>query len=221
MSEAEVMDNDAAYGILLVDDEEAILESLELTLSPPYRVFTATTGEKGLEILEREEIALIIVDQVMPGMTGVEFLEFAAERQPRAIRMLLTGYADITSLVRAINDGRIYRYLNKPWEPEELKQTVKRAVDHNHLAAENSRLVAELRSTNFFLEAVMDRLGTGALAVDAEGIVRAANRPAREYLDLSDDPRGTQMPAIRDAEPKHIAVEASYGIEISNANNGM
>ena len=117
------------YGILLVDDEEAILESLELTLAPEYRVFTASRGEEGLAILEQEEIALIIVDQVMPGMSGVDILEQVSERSPRTIRMLLTGYADMNSLVRAINDGRIYRYLPKPWEPDELRMDVRRALE--------------------------------------------------------------------------------------------
>ena len=126
------------YGILIVDDESAILESLELTLGGDYHVFTANSGEQGLEILEREEIALIIADQVMPGMAGVEFFEKAIERNPSAIRIMLTGYADIGSLVRAINDGRIYRYIAKPWEPEEVRLNVKRALEAHELATENT-----------------------------------------------------------------------------------
>ena len=141
------------YGILLVDDEEAILESLELTLADEYRVFTASTGKAGLEILEREEIALIIVDQVMPGMSGVEILEQVSERSPRTIRMLLTGYADMNSLVRAINDGRIYRYLPKPWEPDELRMDVKRALEAYQLAWENTQLTGALAAANAKLRA--------------------------------------------------------------------
>jgi len=136
------------YGILVVDDEEAILESLEMTLEGDYRVFTATTGAAALEILEREEIALIIADQVMPGMTGVEFLEQAIERNPQAIRMMLTGYADLSSLVRAINSGHIYRYLPKPWEPEELRLNVKRALEAWELSRENVQLAAALAEAN-------------------------------------------------------------------------
>jgi len=83
------------YGILVVDDEDAILESLELTLGSEYQIFTATSGEQGLEILAREQIALVISDQVMPGMSGVEFLERVIESNPRAIRMMLTGYSDM------------------------------------------------------------------------------------------------------------------------------
>jgi two-component system response regulator HupR/HoxA len=141
------------FGILVVDDEEGILESLELTLGPDYRVFTATSGEAGLEILEREEIALIIADQVMPSMSGVEFLEKAIERNPRAIRMLLTGYSDIGSLTRAINEGRIYRYLSKPWEPDEVRLNVKRALEAFELATENIELAAALSEANERLRA--------------------------------------------------------------------
>ncbi len=141
------------YGILLVDDEPAILESLELTLVPEYRVFTASTGEQGLEILDRENVALAIVDQVMPGMTGVEFLEQVTERSPRTIRMMLTGYADMAALVRAINEGRIYRYLPKPWDPDELRLNVRRALEAYQLAWENSELAGALADANERLRA--------------------------------------------------------------------
>ena len=79
------------YGILVVDDEVAIRESLELTLGADYRVFTAANGEQGLAILEREDVALVIADQVMPGMNGVEFLEKVIERRPQTVRMMLSA----------------------------------------------------------------------------------------------------------------------------------
>jgi len=141
------------YGILVVDDEDAILESLELTLGSEYRIFTATSGEKGLEILDREQIALVISDQVMPGMSGVEFLEKVIERNPRAIRMMLTGYSDMPSLIRAINEGRIYRYLPKPWEPDDLRINVKRALDVYELSSENAQLADALAEANDRLRA--------------------------------------------------------------------
>jgi two-component system response regulator HupR/HoxA len=143
----------APYGILLVDDEPAILESLALTLGDDYRLFTAISGEEGLAILDREEIALVIVDQVMPTMSGVEFLEKAVERNPRAIRMLLTGYSDLGSLARAINEGRIYRYLTKPWEPDEIRLNVKRALEAYELASENTQLSEALSKANERLRA--------------------------------------------------------------------
>jgi two-component system response regulator HupR/HoxA len=136
------------YSILIVDDEEGIRESLELTLSEQYRVFTAKDAQEGLAILEREPIALVIADQVLPGMTGVEFLEKVIDRRPAAIRMMLTGYADVASIVRAVNEGRIYRYIPKPWEPEELRVNVRRALESYSLATENASLAAALRDAN-------------------------------------------------------------------------
>jgi PAS domain-containing protein len=112
------------------------------------------------------------------------------------VRIILTGFADMDAIIRAINDGHVYAYITKPWEPELLKQVVRRAVDHHALAVENERLVADLRGSNLFLEAVMDELDTGALAVDAAGVVRAANRLAREYLGLPSDARGRPLEEV-------------------------
>ena len=141
------------HAILVVDDEPAILESLEMTLADDYRVFTAATGEEGLAVLERETIALVISDQELPTMKGVEFLESAIAVAPRAIRILLTGYADINSLVRAVNEGRIYRYIAKPWEPHEVRLNVKRALESYELASENAQLASALAQANDRLRA--------------------------------------------------------------------
>jgi two-component system response regulator HupR/HoxA len=141
------------HGILIVDDEPAILESLELTLGGDYRVLTVPSGEAGLEVLKQHDVALIITDQVLPSMSGVEFLERAIEINPRAIRMMLTGYADIGSLVRAINEGRIYRYISKPWEPDEVRLNVKRALEAFDLATENVQLASALADANERLRA--------------------------------------------------------------------
>ena len=146
-------DEARAYGILIVDDEEAILESLELTLGIEYRVFTAASAEAGLEILDREDIALVISDQVMPGMSGVEFLEKVIERNPRATRMMLTGYADMPSLIAAINEGRIWRYIPKPWEPDDLRIAVKRGLEVYALSSENAQLADALAEANERLRA--------------------------------------------------------------------
>ncbi len=146
--DAETPPPEKSFGILLLDDEEGILESLELTLRDDYRVFTARTGEEGLEILDREDIALVISDQVMPGMSGVEFLERVERRRPETIRMMLTGYADIGSLTRAINEGHIYRYVPKPWEPDELRLNVRRALEAWQLQQRNVQLGTELAAAN-------------------------------------------------------------------------
>lgn len=136
------------FGILLVDDEEGILESLEFTLQDDYRIFKARNGLEGLEVLAREDIALVIADQVMPKMSGVEFLEHVNAHYPDVLRILLTGYADMSSLMRAVNEGRIYRYIQKPWEPNELRLIVKRALEQFALARENRELSLALHEAN-------------------------------------------------------------------------
>ncbi len=136
------------YGLLIVDDEKDILRTLSLTFEEEYNVFTTSTGKEALQILEHEDIALILADQRMPEMSGVEFLERTIERYPEIIRMILTGYTDTEALIQAINVGRIYRYIHKPWDRQELKVTVKRALESYALAVENRRLLKELEAAN-------------------------------------------------------------------------
>jgi PAS domain-containing protein len=102
------------------------------------------------------------------------------------------------AILRAINDGHVYAYISKPWEPDQLKQVVRRAVEHHALQVENARLLAGLRHSNALLEAVMDRLGMGALAVDDAGVLQAANGPARQYLGIVADPRGRSLAEVLD-----------------------
>src|SRR5574337_493569 len=135
-------------GILLVDDEPDILRTLALTFEEEYEVFQADSGAEGLAILGQHDIAVIIADQRMPEMTGVEFLERSIAKRPHAIRIILTGYTDTASLIRAINAGRIYRYITKPWDRDELKITVKRACESYELTMENQRLLKELQTAN-------------------------------------------------------------------------
>jgi CheY-like chemotaxis protein len=183
--------------ILVVDDEEAILETMTFTFEDEYEVYTSTDPRKALEILdEKQPIAAVLTDQRMPDMSGVEFVTEVCKRHPLTVRMVLTGFSDIEAIIQAINDGHVYAYITKPWEPEQLKQLMKQAVDHYNLSSENERLLADLRRANLFLEAVTDQLDTGALAVDAGGVIQAVNRPAREYLALSDEPRGQRLEEV-------------------------
>ncbi|MBW2272216.1 MAG: response regulator [Deltaproteobacteria bacterium] len=180
--------------ILIVDDEEAILETMTFTFADLYEVVTTTDARHALALFDEQgPFAVVITDQRMPNMTGVEFLSEVYTRHPDTVRIILTGFADSEATIQAINAGHVYAYINKPWEPVELKQVVKRAVEHNRLTIENRRLVETLQEGNVFLAGVMDRLDSGAIALDAEGVVQAANRPAREYLQVSGDPRGMCM----------------------------
>ncbi len=135
--------------LLLVDDEPAILSSLKRLFRPHgYRILTAEGGEAGLAILEQEAVDLIISDMRMPVMDGARFLEQARRSRPDTLRILLTGYADIESTIAAINQGQIYRYINKPWDDTEITLIVREALDRRRLEQENGRLSREVEARN-------------------------------------------------------------------------
>lgn len=122
------MNNDK-ISILYVDDEENNLISFKATFRLKYKVFTAISGADAIEILEKNPVHVIITDQRMPNMTGVEFLEKVLEKFTDPIRILLTGFTDMNAVVDAINKGKIFHYLTKPWNEEELDKTIERAFD--------------------------------------------------------------------------------------------
>jgi CheY-like chemotaxis protein len=180
--------------ILVVDDEEAILETMSFTFEDDYEVHTATDPRRALDLLEAKgPFAVVLTDQRMPDMSGVEFVSEVRRRHPTTVRMILTGFSDMDAIIQAINDGHIYAYISKPWEPDHLKQVMKQAVEHHKLAAENERLVGDLRRVNRFLEAVIDELDSGAIALDPDGVIQAINRPVREYMGIDRDPRGRRF----------------------------
>jgi CheY-like chemotaxis protein len=167
------------------------------TFEDEYDVLTATSARDALAVLDAQApVATVITDQRMPEMTGVEFLARVCEHHPSTTRIILTGYADGEAMVRAINEGHVYAYVTKPWEPEELKQLVHRAVELHRLRRTNERLLEDVQQANRFLGAVIDEIPMGALAIDAGGVVRAANRAAREYLGLHGDPRGRAIAEV-------------------------
>jgi DNA-binding NtrC family response regulator len=133
------------HPILLVDDEPDILFSLRGLLRREFELHTAQSGAEALEVLRRHPVHVIMTDQRMPEMTGVELLRKARGEYPEAIRIVFTGYADIKSVVDAINHGQIYRYLTKPWDPDELCAMLHEACDHFDQIAERRRLLLDLR----------------------------------------------------------------------------
>lgn len=115
-------------GILFVDDEERILRSISMMFRGSYRVFCTTDPDEALAILKRETIHVLVSDQRMPKMSGVDLLRRAREFMPNTMRLLLTGYSDLEAIVGSINEGEIFRYINKPWDVENLKETIKQAA---------------------------------------------------------------------------------------------
>jgi len=139
------------YDVLVVDDEPANLQKLKRTLHGEFTVYEAGGGEEALQILHRQPVAVIITDQRMPGLSGVELLRKAIEVCPDSVRIILTGYTEVEDLMDAINQGHVHRYITKPWEPFALKEAVKRELESWELRRENERLAGELQTANAML----------------------------------------------------------------------
>jgi FixJ family two-component response regulator len=145
--------------LLLVDDEDNILRSLvRLLRCDGYKILTANSGAAGLEILSKNDVGVIISDQRMPQMSGVEFLIQVKKHYPDNVRMVLSGYTDLKSVTDAINEGAIYKFLTKPWEDHLIRVHVKDAFIHRELYRENERLAGELKQVNDELIITNDEL---------------------------------------------------------------
>jgi YesN/AraC family two-component response regulator len=139
------------YKIMIVDDEPVNLRTLERLFRRDYQVVTAQSGAEALTLLQQHDVALLISDQRMPEMTGIELMKNTVALRPQMVRILLTGYTDVSALIEAINCGLVYRYLTKPWNNDDLRVTVSRALEHfemvksrHLLEMENQRLRARL-----------------------------------------------------------------------------
>ena len=144
---------DTKIKILYVDDEENNLFSFKATFRLKYQVFLAIGASEAVKILdENPDIAVIITDQRMPNMTGVEFLESILEKHPEPMRVLLTGYADINAVIEAVNKGKIFHYLSKPWNEEELDFTITRAYDIYNQKTNEREMSEKLLKSNDQLE---------------------------------------------------------------------
>ena len=139
--------------ILIVDDEENILNSLKrLFRKEPYEILTAINGEEGLKILDDHQVDLIVSDLKMPEMNGIEFLKKAKEKNSVPLRIMLTGHADLKSVLDAVDQGEVYRFLLKPWDDEELKMTIRQALDYYHLWRENRTLIRTVKKQGQILQ---------------------------------------------------------------------
>ena len=176
----------APASLLFVDDEPNILSALKRLFRPlGYRIFTAEGGAQGLALLEQEPVDLVISDMRMPNMDGAQFLEQVRHKWPDTMRILLTGYADVSSTIAAINKGEIYRYVAKPWEDNDIVLLVKHALELKNLELEKRRLEEltlrqndELKELNANLEAkVQERTQEVRQTM---GFLELANRKLKE-----------------------------------------
>jgi response regulator RpfG family c-di-GMP phosphodiesterase len=157
----------AKHTLLVVDDEPDVCDSVHDLLRREFRVLKARSAAEGYKLMENNEVHIIMTDQRMPHVTGVELLSQIRVGHPTAVRMLFTGYADLDSIIQAINQGHIYQFLKKPWKPEELESAVREASREYdrlvHQAEEMKRLqqeIAKLRERVTTLETqVQQRCG--------------------------------------------------------------
>lgn len=159
--------------VLFVDDEQRILTSMKMLFRREYQVFTCNSGAEALELLKEQKIDVIVSDQRMPKMTGIELLREVRDVQPQAIRLLLTGYADLNAIIGSINEGEIFRFVSKPWSNEDLKATLAKAV----AAAE------------FEAEVEASEADKPAAAAAASGAVEEEAKPGILLLDQDADSR--------------------------------
>ena len=201
--------------LLLVDDEENIVRSLvRLLRRDGYNILTANSGKEGLEVLSQNSgIGVIVSDQRMPEMSGVEFLSEVKELYPDTVRIVLSGYTDLNSVTDAINRGAIYKFLTKPWEDDLIRENIKGAFKHFELVKENKRLTEELKHANEMLEGdkkelqqnvreksltleinlhtlqvaqeILDKLPIAVLGIGDDDVIAVANEKAHRMFESS------------------------------------
>ena len=181
--------------LLVVDDEPEVLRTVHDLFRRDYRVLTFETGPEALSALERVDVPVVLSDQRMPGMTGVDLLREAKRLQPDATRLLFTGYADIKAVIDAINEGNVFRYITKPWDAGEMIAVVRQAVEQNALIVDRRRLIAELEERNQALFE-SDQLKRAFIQVASHEL----NTPVAVVLGLTELWKMAQGPDASEAE---------------------
>jgi len=162
--------------ILVVDDEPRILRSLKGLLDPEFVVHTASTGDEALKKLASEHVRAILTDQRMPGMSGVALLAQVRSHHPDVVRLLFTGYADIDAVIEAINHGHVFRYISKPWDPDQLIRVLYVACARHSYLAERRRLLDDLHRAQLQHLALFESLRQGQFGSLNQLGNREANR---------------------------------------------
>lgn len=169
------------YKIMIVDDEPANLRTLERLFRTDYQVVTAPSGAEALVLLEQHDVALMISDQRMPGMTGIELMVKTVTIRPQMVKILLTGYTDVGALIEALNSGLVYRYLTKPWNNSDLRSTVSRALEHYEIMKSKHILGMENERMRARLKEISDLASEGLDMVSRETEVAAPSAEPEVY----------------------------------------
>ena len=144
------------HTILVVDDEADVVKSVKDLLRYDYNVLGATKADDGVRLMTENAVDVVMTDQRMPDVTGVEFLKRIKDPHPEATRLLFTGYADIRAVIEAINQGNVYRYVTKPWDPDELQTVIREACERHDMIVQRRTLIDELEKTNVELREAND-----------------------------------------------------------------
>ncbi len=168
--------------LLVVDDEPAIVRSVQDLLRPEYRVIGATSAAEALAVLNRKEVHLLLTDQRMPDLSGIELLRRAHKAHPDVVAMLFTAYADLRTLTEAVNQGHIFRYIPKPWEPEELRAAVRQAAEHYEARTEHGRLLVDLTRERDRLRLLLEINNAVAAHLDLHPLLAAIAGCLRQAL---------------------------------------
>jgi phosphoserine phosphatase RsbU/P len=144
--------NKLLHPILYVDDEKDNLTVFFSSFRRHYNVYLASSGSEAIEIMKKNEIQLVIADQRMPEMTGIQFFEKIIPDYPDCMRFIITGFSDVEAIIQAINTGRVYQYINKPWNKEDLQIMIDKALDMYNLREQNKKLIENLKEMNQTLE---------------------------------------------------------------------
>ncbi len=149
--------------VLYVDDEVSNLHAFKASFRRHFNVFIAESAKDGFDILNNNQIHIVLTDQRMPEITGVEFLKSIIEQYPKPIRILVTGYTDIEVIKEAVNSGNIYKYIDKPWNNDYLKIIIDKAYEVYRLREENEQLTKDLKRVNSQLEFMLrEKLNSGS-----------------------------------------------------------
>jgi FixJ family two-component response regulator len=218
----------ARQRLLCVDDEDNILAALRRVFADEhYDVVFAKSGAEGLALLEREPVGVVLSDQRMPGMSGTEFLRQVRARWPETMRIILSGFAELSVVVAAINDGEINKFIGKPWDDDALREAVRACIEQHSLNVESRAESEEIRQENDSLRAfnmdlelrnralelyqdLIEQVPIGLVGVGADGTIALANSHSRDLIFTGSDPSlGLDY---RDALPQPIAEHVSASI---------
>lgn len=207
--------NQSGSTLLLVDDEPAVLKSLQRVFLDDYNVFTAESGDEALSLLEKEQVHLVVSDFRMPGMDGLQLLHKVKERWPETIRVMLTGYADVDAVMDDISSGVIYRFFSKPWDDDSLKLGVRLALQQYNLILTIKRMKQEkavytVRDDDFHLAAEKHGEGDSAYSLlfvdDESAVLNSLKRVFQDDYNVMTAESGAEALAILEKEHVHLIV---------------